>query len=72
MANQRSYTSAEIAAVPHSNPYHDRLLALNEQRNAMPFGIDRDIVDIEITTLMERVKSRQKMLLRVPEIVAKS
>lgn len=69
MANRKSYTSAEIAAVPAANPYHDRLLELNELRGFTPPGVERDIIDIEITTLMERVKKREEMLRRVPEIL---
>lgn len=55
--------------MPAANPYHDRLLELNEQRGFTPPGVERDIIDIEITTLMERVKKREAMLRRVPEIL---
>lgn len=49
-------------AVPVSNPYHDRLFALDDQRRFLPPGIDRDMINLEIATLMERVKARKNMM----------
>lgn len=61
MANHY-YTTPEIMAVPVSNPYHDRLFALDDQRRFLPPGIDRDMINLEIATLMERVKARKNMM----------
>lgn len=61
MANHY-YTTPEIMAVPVSNPYHDRLFALDDQRRFLPPGIDRDMINLEIATLMERVKGRKNMM----------
>ena len=61
MANHY-YTTPEIMAVPVSNPYHDRLFALDDQRRFLPPGIDRDMINLEIATLMERVKVRKNMM----------
>ena len=61
MANHY-YTTPEIMAVPVSNPYHDRLFALDDQRRFLPPGIERDMINLEIATLMERVKGRKNMM----------
>lgn len=61
MANHY-YTLPEILAVPVNNPYYDRLFALSEQRQFLKPGIELDMINIEISTLMDRVKKRAKML----------
>lgn len=61
MANHY-YTTPEILAVPVNNPYYDRLRALDDQRRFLPPGIDRDMINLEIATLMERVKARKNMM----------
>lgn len=55
------YTTPEILAISANNPYRERLVTLVEQRCLMPLSADRDMINLEISTLMERVNTRKKM-----------